>query len=489
MLFDFGVAADRLKLTHYDVCVCGAGPAGITIARKLAQSGKHVVLLEAGGFDPTEQSQSIYDGENIGIQTYYGLNGCRLRYFGGTSNHWSGLCGLLDEVDFMDRGYTGLPGWPISRQDVLATLSEARDILDLGKQSFDTPRDPLWVSSTLQIRGTAQSPPTRFGEKYRSEIIQSSKIDLFLNANVVDILMNSSLTTVSSFVVRDYSGGQAAVTANNFVVAFGGIENARILLNSNTQIASGIGNHSDFVGRCFMEHPEIMVGRFIQTNEAFWRVGKLPLQPTKDFVIKEKIGNGVLSFNTSYSGKGAGGRLRALREALYAAECGLRDLAEVSAYLFDTECPGDGIVTLMCEQEPDAESRVTLGSDRDQLGLRRTVFNYEINEKDKFTIRTLAREAAKEMARLDLARIQLKDYILDDTVEIANISGNCHHMGTTRMSSSPKRGVVDENSRIHGINNLYVAGGSVFPRGGFTNPTLTIVLMSLRLAQHLNRLD
>lgn len=486
MIVDLSEAGSRLATETFDVCVCGTGPAGITIARKLAASGKSVVLLEGGGLEQSDESQDIYEGENLGREAW-GLTGCRLRYFGGTSNHWSGRCSVFDPIDFEDRDYFELPGWPIARDRLLSGLEEASDIFDLGSQSLRAPDVSEWEGSNYRVSGFALSPPTRFAEKYRSELQTSDEVLLVLNANVVGLSLTEDRDHVKEVQVQDYSFNKFSISAKSYVVAFGGIENARFLLNCNQQLQNGIGNHSDMLGRCFMEHLNAPLGRFVTNDADFWERNKVPISPAPELIRRFRTGNAVLAFDSDSQPRGYG-RLRALRQALRHAACSFETLTDISRALADFDCPGDGEVTMLCEQAPNLNSRVMLGDDVDRFGLRRTRLDWRIDDRDRRTIRTLALGAAKEMARLDLARVQLREFVLDEEVDIP-VHGHCHHMGTTRMSVDPKFGVVDPNMKVHGVDNLYVAGSSVFPTSGAVSPTLSIVLLSLLLAEHIASSD
>ncbi|XSC45478.1 hypothetical protein ACF1BQ_005045 [Bradyrhizobium sp. RDT10] len=178
MIFDFNEAWTRVSESNYDVCVCGTGPAGITVARKLATRGKKVLLLEGGGLEYSDQSQHLYDGKSVG-RKYWSVESTRLRYFGGTSNHWSGRCGVFDPIDFEAREYFGMPGWPISQDQVIKGMEEAQEIVDIGGKDLSPYDDPRFASQLFRQSGFALSPPTRFAEKYDGEIRGSERIDLF----------------------------------------------------------------------------------------------------------------------------------------------------------------------------------------------------------------------------------------------------------------------------------------------------------------------
>jgi choline dehydrogenase-like flavoprotein len=475
---------EKIRKVRYDVCIYGSGPAGITLARTLASRGKSVALIEGGSLEYSEESQSLYDGKSVGnIQDWNAPRTSRLRFFGGTSNHWAGRCGLFDPIDFEHRDYFGLPGWPIKRDDVLSFLPEALAIVDIPAGALPVVH-PRLESKLFRLSEKALSPPTRFGEKYLKEIRSSPKIHSYVNANLVNINLRESGDSIASTEVRNFKGGSFVFTAGQHVLAMGAIENARTLLNADKQLKNGIGNHSGMVGRCFMEHLNVAYGRFVTENEqAMGRV--MEMNPTSALMKELGVGNGVLAFDTNTEAK-TYGRLRVLKKAVRDAICESDSVTAISRKISDFNCPGDGVVSSMIEQSPNPDSRVTLDTDRDQFGLRRIKLNWVMSDADRKTIRVLGIEAAKEMARMKFARLQLNDCILDERLEIEKITGaHAHHMGTTRMSADPRFGVVDANSKVHGISNLYIAGSSVFPTGGGINPTLTIVMLALRLGEHI----
>jgi choline dehydrogenase-like flavoprotein len=484
MLSDLNSNAGSGTTLNADICVCGTGPAGITIARALANSGRSVLLVEGGGLEPTEDSQELYNADSVGL-TYWGIENCRLRYFGGTSNHWSGMCGIFSPIDFEARAIHDLPGWPIPFADLMRFLAAASDILDLGNQSFEAPSHPDWRSEDFSFRGVAYSPPTRFGDKYRGEITRNSKIHLLLNANVIELELDAPRRHVEAIVVSNYAGNRSRIAARKFVLALGSLETARFLLNCTGPDGPAIGNHSDMVGRCFMEHLQAGIARFVSTNQEFWFPGgkarPIQLVPTDALMKRKNTGNGVLAFHPAATPRSFG-RTREIKQAIREALCSNRRATDIARAIVDFDCEGDGVVTTLIEQVPNPASRVTLSNKKDRFGHRRLQLNWAIRDEDVNTVRTLAVEVAKEMARLDLARLQLRGMALGEP-EV--LSGHCHQMGTTRMSSEPQHGVVDTNCRVHGMENLFISGSSVFPTGGGTNPTLTIVMLSLRLAEHL----
>lgn len=481
MLIDLDLLPKNFKLKKYDVCICGTGPAGISVARALAKKGKKVALLEGGSLGYTEQSQALYEGKSIGINDWDAVKNCRLRFFGGTSNHWSGLCSYYDDSDFEARP-DGFSGWPIARSEAYKYFDLAKEVLDLPKDAFLN--IPQWQGANFKSFVSAMSLPTRFGFKYKDELENSNNIDLFINANLTNIQLYENLSAVKHLEVKSYKKTKLLFAAQQFVLAMGTIENARMLLASNKQMQQGIGNQNDMVGRCYMEHFNIGYGRFAVDNKTAWKHGKITLNPSPALIKKAKIGNAVLSFDPSFQAESYG-RTRVLKQSLRNFVCKSQNATEFARKVVDFNCVGDGFITSMIEQSPNLDSRVTLDRTVDAFGIPKVILNWKYNDLDIHTISTLGIEAAKEMARLKVARVQLADYILDKDIPQKELGHHCHQMGTTRMSAAPKNGVVDENLRVHGMKNLYIAGSSVFPTGGGCNPTFTLTMLSIRLGEHL----
>ena len=443
-----------------------------------------MAIFEGGGLEYSEISQDLYHGESIGLQYWDSVYSQRLRFFGGTSNHWSGRCAIFDKVDFEQRNYLGLPGWPISRSDVLEFFDDACSILDISKDAFHDSQKLEWKGENFRLSESTNSPPTRFGVKYYPELKDSSRIDVYINANLTDIKLNDDLNAVTSCEVRNYSNHKFYFSAKNYVLALGAIENARLLLNCDKQIQNGIGNQNDMVGRCFMEHFNVGFGRFVSDDTPLWERGMVQLNPSENMIKKLQIGNAVLAFERN-SSPISYGRLKMLKQTVREVVCKSKSLTDLSRNVFDFDCPGDGAISSMIEQSPNLKSRIFLGPEKDMFGMRRIRLDWQVSASDYKTIRTLGLEVAKEMARNGSARVQLADFILDDTKTIPAFGRHCHQMGTTRMSENPKFGVVNKDLQIHGYKNIYVAGSGVFPTGGGTNPTLTLVMLSERLGHHL----
>jgi choline dehydrogenase-like flavoprotein len=477
--------------TVFDVCICGAGPAGITLARTLAAKGKRVALMEAGGLASSVDSQAIYEGSTLGLS--YPLEFSRLRYFGGTSNHWDGQTRPLDPRDFEPLPHYPMNQWPIKKPDLDVYAGAAAEILDLP-----TPRSPLDLfagkETSLQAISWRMSPPTRFGPKYLDELKKSDSITLCINANVVDIGLDPSLTSVSSFVFRSFGRPEPfKVRARFFALCCGGLENPRILLNANTQLGQGLGNAHDLVGRFFSEHVELEVGQVLMTSADDIKV----VDQAADEEARTGLGDylasddlltrlGCLSFVV---GLAPFGDERSPHKT-YAdtALCALPFSERLSvAVLGRAPVCFDERVIAVIQQAGAPDNRVTLAETKDRLGLRQLALTWNLTDLDLTTIRTAAMEMGRALAEHNIGRMKLAAFI--ESSQMPSRDGllqQNHHMSTTRMSDSPESGVVDSNCRVHGIENLYIGGSSVFSSAGVSNPTYTIVQLALRLADHLN---
>jgi choline dehydrogenase-like flavoprotein len=149
------------------------------------------------------------------------------------------------------------------------------------------------------------------------------------------------------------------------------------------------------------------------------------------------------------------------------------------------DCPGDGVIGTLIEQFPNPDSRISLLDERDALGMRKVEIHWALTPADRETVKSIGLEVAKCFADTGLGFVKLEEYVYDVDVPL-KLNPHAHHMGTTRMASSPEFGVVDENCKVFGVENLYVAGSSVFSTGGACNPTMPLLQLALRLAEHLN---
>jgi choline dehydrogenase-like flavoprotein len=488
------VERDPFAALRYDVCIVGGGVAGITLALNLSPSLR-ILLLEGGGYENTVETQDVYAGSSVG-QEYFDLRVSRLRFLGGSSNHWAGDCRPLDDFDFESSPNVPHSGWPIRKTDIDPYLESAGDILELNGEDWNQPggyfEDRINRSKDFRSIRYRFSPPIRFGEKYRRDIERRENIDCYLNANVTDLRLDEGGRRMQSVEIRDFNGNVYNASANRFVVATGGIENARLLLNANSQVRGGIGNENGHVGQFFCDHLFTKVADILLEDSATEHVYEYPFGD--DF--KGRLKNTICSTSWLQSAVESvrGTNLSCLSNVRHffapTRELMTRDQILNFSLRLRVALPGhgeamDGKVFLGAEQAINPRSRVLLDSERDQLGMRRVKLDWQLSDIDLRTVRYAATRFGETLAAQSIGRQKVVDWITSDPLEYLGTGGH-HHMCTTRMGDSPKNAVVDPNARVFGVENLFMAGSSIFATGGHANPTLTIVQLTLRLAQHLN---
>ena len=457
-----------------EVCVVGAGPAGIVLALELARKGIDVLLLEGGGLDSPGDGDSVYKGDVTGRD--YPLAGSRLRWFGGTSNHWGGWVRPFDEVDFSAKPQFELPGWPIARSELDPWYDRAAEWCEVGTTEYDP--DRARVTGTEHVFKFPEnsafrnslfrfSPPTRFGRKYRSKVETSRQISCWTNLSATSLEVSEG--QVRSLAARTLSGESTTVKASSFVIAMGGIENARFLLNQE----SLPGNQSSLLGRCFMDHfgysPGVVLASGALSYQRYSHSGLdlMPvIAPSPDFMSANKLPNACMTLKPMEPDP--------FLPPQYHGNYGRRSRS------------GDAVnfrVTMINEPYPHPESAVVLSDEVDRLGLKRLILNWHLPEDEYKRVLRVFGEFVNEVSALGFARVK---WTRSSPTPLSKTPGvGFHHMGTTRMSSSPDHGVVDAHCRLWDHENLYIAGSSVFPVAGYSNPTLTIVAMASRLAAHL----
>ena len=532
-----------------DICIVGAGTGGLTLARELIGQDFRICLLESGGLKPDRETQSLYQGENIG-RPYFSLDVARSRYFGGTTNRWHIPIGddcsgvrmrPFDAIDFEKRDWVPFSGWPFDKSHLDPFYERAQKICKITPTSYDVMdwEDPEKTPPLTFSGDRVKTVIFKFGSRhpflneYAEEVRQATNITTYLYANVIEIETNETARTVSRLRAGCLEGNKFWVRAKQFILAAGAIEIPRLLLSSNITQNSGLGNQNDLVGRFFMEHPHCWSGFYVPSSPEIFKltalydhihkvngvpiIGKLSL--SEAVLRREKLLNYVVelvprvvlksslnpllypkidsksvrSYRTFRSAMGQGKLPADLKKHLRNIFSGLDDFT-ITAYrnikkralrLFDKSRVCLFKLANMSEQAPNPESRVTLGPDRDSLGLRRVRLNWCLSPMDINCIVRSQQILDEELRKSGLGRIYLE---LNNETPPQRITGGWHHMGTTRMHTDPKNGVVDQNCRVHGISNLYIAGPSVFPTSGYANPALTIVALAVRLADHMKSL-
>ena len=486
-----------------DLCIVGGGMAGLAIVRELRERELDVVVLEGGGATPEPDSQALYEG-NATLHDGSGgthdlgafLHESRLRCLGGSGNLWGAKCAVLDESDFAKREWMPESGWPFTRADLAPFYDRACDLLRVPRfdydpaSEFDAGRPPLVVGEgTRSTTATRHLSPVRGGpgtalDEYKRAATDGERVQVFLHASALELEAEGTGTRVESIRVGTLRGNRFHVHARAFVLAAGGIENARLLLASTGASPKGLGNAHDLVGRFFSNHTTFGPGAALGFTRP---TGSLDLYTTRD---PQRIW-GVLALSraaqererapnfTVTMGPADGPPTTDDTDVVTAAA-----LAD-GGFARDGDTPAPPVPAyFMLEQRLNPESRLTLSEERDALGLPRVRLDWRFTAEDEDGMRRGVRAFARELGAAGQGRVRCE---WPEKSPVQEYSHSRHHIGTTRMHPDPRHGVVDADARVHGVANLWIAGSSIFPTPGIANPTLTIVALALRLADHLAR--
>jgi choline dehydrogenase-like flavoprotein len=528
-------SSPELTRLDTDICIVGAGAAGITLAKELVGPDVDVCLLESGGFELEEDTQALCDLQSTGAALRENYM-ARARYVGGSCNLWAGRSMLLSELDMQPRSWVPHSGWPITHAELAQYYPRAARLLELPsveQRSFDdyggrmsdderelfasgefTPTVSLWAKRTQ-----------RFSGELRALLRRAPNLRLVLHASVTRIALNEAANAVRHIEARTLQGRALQVHARHYVLACGGLENPRLLLASRDRQAEGIANAHDQVGRYFMDHPRTVFGKV--HVPATRRLRALRGRPLPDGKLqlgiglapqtqqRERLLNHYMTLELQTSGY-AEARYQALVQTakvlLRKGHAGSRwdfrsmtvkDLPNMVYLLSPKELMPHWlyrsfvaaraaiprrpraqtyIAVYFCEQPPDPASRVTLADTTDAIGVPKLKLHWHIGPSVIDSILRMQELLRAELQRTGVGRLES---VPGEQIRFTDAS---HHMGTTRMGAQPRDSVVDVDCKAHGIGNLYLAGSSVFPCAGYANPTITIVALALRLAQHLKQL-
>jgi choline dehydrogenase-like flavoprotein len=498
-----------------DICLIGSGAAGITIAREFIGQDLKIVILESGGL---EYEDSTHELTKLVVTGHEYPVDKRLRFFGGTTNHWGGHCVPLRSHNFARRDWIPDGEWPFGLTEVEPYYVRAHEVLEIGPYDYD----PKAVANRLGLQllpldsrrvETVLSRYNRllFGYRYRQEVDDAPNISVFLFATVSSIILSDDGRTVTRVDACSPENKSFSFSPKMTVLAAGGIDNARLMLMSNQQISNGIGNQYDVVGRYFQEHIRYNSGFILPVNQKQETIKlyeneipfdgeysvrcHLALPETQTQALRIPDYRVELEIDRTYRFHESAVSMHRIRKYLGLLEPELVSLEDMINVVSDpttslgvllggSEPPlVYGFMNLV-EQAPNSESRVRLAVEKDALGMNRAELRWQLSNLDKEGIERAQEVIAAEVGSSGVGRMHIFIPDSEETL-LEGARGVGHHMGTTRMHSDPKRGVVDANARVHGVENLFIAGSSIFPSCGFANPTLTIVALSIRLADHL----
>ena len=526
-----------------DLCIFGAGAAGLAIAREFLGTTRQVYVIESGGMEVTERNQSLYEGMSIGNPSLDPATG-RIRVFGGSCSLWGGGCVPVEGMEA--REWMANSGWPVSHTELQPYYLRACafcgiDGADLREGQFlNQPRiSPIPFDGKVLTNHTCMVSPVVPGSTYRQELEQAPNIRVLLHANLLELEANADGRSVTAARITSLDGQTARIHARQYVLACGGIENARLLLLSDSVAPNGLGNQNDLVGRYFMDHPSGKLGT-IRTNTPEtltrpynWRPSSSDIPSHPEICLSPQaqrehrvLGARVRAFAVEETVPAG---IQALRELRTALKPEPKDESAELARLLSTRNNGEqpifrpsvrhglprlamrtargsaDIVNALIrrmtrrdtvastrvdligffEQAPNPDSRITLSDELDALGQRKVCVDWRLTELDRRTHQIAAAVFGEELAKVCDGVFTMEPWLEGDGAQASPLAGTAHHLGTTRMDDDPKCGVVDRHCRVHGVDNLHIAGSSVFPAAGWAFPTLTIVALAIRLADRL----
>jgi choline dehydrogenase-like flavoprotein len=475
------------QVLQTDVCVVGCGPAGITVAHELVQSGNRVAIVESGRMTPDPFAQAQLKGTAVGpvIKGFrHYLSTSRVAGVFGSASRWGGYCTPLTPIDFESRDWVPQTGWPITA----ATLKpfEDRAANALGISAFESAVQPLPESCDDSIGRLVSHayhyPPNLYALRDRLlALVDHPAFRLKLGLTAMDFAASSG--QVQWMRALGVDGEELYVEAEVFILAAGGIENAHILLLNSGERKANLANNRSVIGQYFQEHFHVLAGRVRIPNARAWadyiRIAPNPSaghMTLRTVVINDEVQRKEQLLNASIE--------------ISAKALSLHDVETA----IDSGGPIECDIFVRSEQAPNPQSRVILGDSLDQLGRQRVDLRWQTCAQDWDSIVKSVDIVVSEMERKWNAQSKI---MIDRAWPWPwaplppspvpwhwHTWGN-HHMGTTRMSSGDASGVVDSDCQVHGASNLFVAGSSIFPNSGFANPTFTIVALSIRLAEHL----
>lgn len=490
--------------TAHDVTIIGAGAAGILLAIKLSEQGKKVLLIESGHFHEADDRQVLNEVSQTGKFLSSSIWG-RKRAVGGTTIAWGGQSLPFSSFDFEKKDWVNASGWPLHYEEVSRYYNDANefmgiDTMDYSKDIFRhlNHRQPGFDENTISYHFSKWAPQPDFRKLYDEQL--KSGVTVLYNAVLTGINTTDGKTT--AIVIQNYQQGKYTVGVNKLVLATGTIEAVRTLLLND------IGNHSGLLGKYFMEHPCINVAEVAAPDQYnLQKQFNTHIRKNRKYSIRLSLTPGVQMSHKLLNS--SGGIMfyypddimdpyvevrKAIRQKKIGSVKGM--LSNIGAYVLSARAlllhnlvykhKAKGKLVLMLEQEPLEHSTITLSNSTDQFGLKKANINWAVSHKTWQTAVYMAGKIKEEFLKLSLGDVRLHDYISVDNRNWADhLTDVNHHMGGTRMSDTPDRGVVDTDLKVWGYENIYVCSCSVFPTGSHSNPTLTMMALALRLSDKL----
>lgn len=495
------------RIPDADTVIVGAGAAGILLAVTLSKKGRKVLVLESGHFREDEEKQQLNEVGQTGKKVENAVWG-RKRVVGGTTTAWGGQSLPFSPLDFERRQWVDNSGWPISFDEVNAYYDKANAFMGIDNMNYSNDifpkirlKNPGINPSIFDYHVSKWANEPNFHAMYGDYLKEN--ITLLYNAHLYRIGKDNG-NKIDHIEVINFNKELFVAKPGVLIITAGGIETVRILLNND------LGGPSGLLGKYFMEHPCLEIGKVIPDsgynlqrhfNTHVWKRRKYGIRLSLDsrFQRQHRLLNcsASIMFMPPSQGFDPYAELRSFKRGLTikglikVAGSSPEIAASALAYLknkFYYKKNAIPTLSLMIEQEPVRTSYITLGQEMDRFGLPKAVINWDISPKTWETVIAASEALKTELQRLQFGRVELYDHIkAGSTGWIDYLSDVNHHMGGCRMSASPTEGIVDKNLQVWDVPNLYVCSCAVFPTSSHSNPTLTLLALSLRLCDLLTK--
>jgi choline dehydrogenase-like flavoprotein len=512
--------------TVVDIGIVGAGIAGLVLATRLGQAGLRVAVMETGDEGESTAAQALNEIE-FTDGCYLGATKGRARRLGGTSVIWGGALLPFFPEDLSARPEIDAAPWPVSFAELDPYLKEVDHLFSLAPGSYETlevgrlaGRPP---ATNVFVPRYAKWPSFRrrnLATLFRNVLRETPHIEIWLNATVVCGNADRQRGLLKKLIARSPSGHLLEVSAQYFILCAGAIEATRLLLwLDGGGGASGMVAGRTALGKYFFDHLSAPLATIV-TDNPYWlnrMAGFIFERSTMRSLRYEITPAARRRFNT-----GAGfchiafkplqhGGIDRLRQFMRTVQRGRPNLFELAACSTDVGyflralywrivyCqlywprPVQLDLHVVGEQLPDANNAISLSHSRDHYDVPLVSLAWRIRERDIATMRCLAIEFDRFWRLTGLAAKGALRWHrtpgLIDASALTNAADIFHPGGTTRMGKCPSVAVVNENLAVYGLPNVYVASTSTFPAGAGANPTLMLILLTMRLADRLKSLS
>lgn len=525
------------------ICIIGSGPAGMVLADELMGSGVKVAVLESGENRRTKRGDDLNTGFLSGMLNQ-STQEVRARQVGGTANHWivkmagNGTNGFryvpLQDMDFA--------AWPIAKSDIDPYYERVHQRFNLGPFSYknldvwkENTKGPMLTNDGISSGIFSFCATDHFTHNIPDKITQSATHNLYRNATVSELVPSADGKRIIAARVLTPERNEVLVEADTFVVASGGFGVPQLLLNSKSaQHPNGVGNNRDVVGRYYIDHSLVLHGYFDLDGGMLEKLKFYDMRDVDGVSVIGSIGlpeglkrkqglqnleamlfprPGTRDYNAFKSAQEFACALNQGRPMSHSFLQNSKNVLMGFPYLAHIAWQkyAKGMVIMpglatggwsklperelkqryqtlelmgLTEQKAKPTNRVALSNELDPLGIPRISVHMDWDEDDIRSIRETEKLLVKGLQASGFGRFH--SYAEENGGDLNYYTRTCHHlMGTARMGSDPATSVVDANCKIHGIENCYVASSAVFPSGGYANPTMTVLALSMRLADRL----